>query len=888
MRTRVDITPTHEALLLLCNHAGVQHTDFVAYSDPDHLASLQASLAFREAVRAGMWVGRSPVMLWRNDSTLLEPALLPGDSLGRDAASSDTDRADDWAALGGADATGPTPGVANIDPWVVAFRNPPPDRLRREVDNSSIARRAPKPPQPQKPPQKPEPAKWAVLSFLDTRDDKKFFDYFVRFLREVALLGTSPKIHFVAQYGNSRKTARRLHLEPSIVKFVNPFDVGVPIPDKEEFVGSERGAISAFISWAVANYPAENYVLHFMGHGQGWKGTALWDGKQLTMRELSSELGALGKPFEAVYMESCLMGAVEVAYQLRSVANYAVLSEEVVWANAGGAPWKDMRGLAGNPKTDGKAMGSAIARSYGKIMAKIHQDWTMAVVDLGELGGLMTALSAFADALRADMEVVNREKRPGDNLNVVLATDIRPKIHAFSDRNFLDIGHLALMVKNFARRGFSAGEEPIPRTLQAALDKVVALFLKGSKHGPAKGLHVYFPPVLQRGGAPNDLPYNMPTPAAHLYSRDANIRIPQAAAHEQADDSGRGGFAFPGASSWDEFLRRFYKPTAEAVIELNPAGTKLGKRARVKLGDKVTLSGVGSSDGDVPPTVGIPAISAYWWDFDAARDAAADLPNYPRGPLVPCTEDCDRDGNDQADDDADAEGVSVEYECEDAGRHTVTLAVWDTHHTLGSHDIHFQVDQDTVEVECVRPPAKKVDKESAMVKDKLTYQIQLTALPPLDRDGGWDPATQTVAVAVEDEVPSELALVEGSLVVTGLDGVAQVRAVMDVAMKTVSVSAPAVPVGREIEVTFEVVIERCSGPVGSGEGDDSASTGTASSGASGSGSGGGDSTMIVNEAEVTDGSGTVHTLKAEVVCKEQEELGDGETIGGREEWDSAP
>ncbi|MFQ5858383.1 MAG: PKD domain-containing protein [Anaerolineae bacterium] len=101
-----------------------------------------------------------------------------------------------------------------------------------------------------------------------------------------------------------------------------------------------------------------------------------------------------------------------------------------------------------------------------------------------------------------------------------------------------------------------------------------------------------------------------------------------------------------------------------------------------EVGVLVSFDGSGSSDADG-------TVTRWIWDFDAGVNSDAG--------------DWDKDGIDEADDDRDDEGVNVIHVYTNEGIYTVTLIVWDDHHTRGGHGNHFKVDTDKAEVIVQRP-----------------------------------------------------------------------------------------------------------------------------------------------------------------------------------------
>ncbi|GIV70075.1 clostripain-related cysteine peptidase [Caldilinea sp.] len=103
---------------------------------------------------------------------------------------------------------------------------------------------------------------------------------------------------------------------------------------KPELNTGNPSTLSDFLSWAIHNHPANHYALVINNHGQGFSGTSVDNysgGDWLNMQEMSQALvGIYPKP-DIIYMDACLMGTIESAYQLAFQAAYYVASESLVY-----------------------------------------------------------------------------------------------------------------------------------------------------------------------------------------------------------------------------------------------------------------------------------------------------------------------------------------------------------------------------------------------------------------------------------------------------------------------------------------------------------------------------------------------------------------------------
>ena len=97
--------------------------------------------------------------------------------------------------------------------------------------------------------------------------------------------------------------------------------------------------LSNFVQWAKTNYPAAHYGLVIRDHGDGLGGMEQDDHNQdhLTIPELDQSLdsitGSGADPLDLVFMDACLMGMIEDAYQFRGQVGVYVASENVTWSS---------------------------------------------------------------------------------------------------------------------------------------------------------------------------------------------------------------------------------------------------------------------------------------------------------------------------------------------------------------------------------------------------------------------------------------------------------------------------------------------------------------------------------------------------------------------------
>ena len=243
-----------------------------------------------------------------------------------------------------------------------------------------------------------------------------------------------------------------------------------------------------FLTWGVANYPADNYMVLLWNHGggsvSGVEFDELYDDDSLSLTELSEALAAPGVTYEVLGFDTCLMSTIENAAVCSKYANYMVASEEYEpgggWDYAG---WLSY--LCENPSSTGLELGTAICDSYyAKCATYGAEDMaTLSVIDLSKIPALcdafntmsneMTAVTGDITTYQSFVQGVSKSENYGGNTDEEGYT------------NMVDLGNLVINTEN-----------ALPETgenLLTCLFDAVVYNVYGSSRANANGLSVFFP-----------------------------------------------------------------------------------------------------------------------------------------------------------------------------------------------------------------------------------------------------------------------------------------------------------------------------------------------------------------------------------------------------------
>jgi len=244
---------------------------------------------------------------------------------------------------------------------------------------------------------------WTFLVFID--GDNNLEDAAIDDLNEMEMAGSSDQVNIVVQldripgYDSSNgnwTTCKRFY----VTKDSNGYDstiVSTEIADLGERNMGEPATLVEFAQWGKDNYPAQHYALVLWDHGNGWRllgrstyqkniipkdfdtggpiaaPTGIgWDdtdgGDYITTPELRSALQSIytyyGAKIDILGMDACLMGMLEIDYELAPFVDYRVGAEET-------EPWDgwdyeaSMAWLVDNPGATAEQLAQQLVSDYG-------------------------------------------------------------------------------------------------------------------------------------------------------------------------------------------------------------------------------------------------------------------------------------------------------------------------------------------------------------------------------------------------------------------------------------------------------------------------------------------------------------------------------------------
>jgi hypothetical protein len=176
-----------------------------------------------------------------------------------------------------------------------------------------------------------------------------------------------------------------------------------------ELNSCDPAVLKAVLEEVVALYPAKEYGLVLWSHGTSWmpSGRLLRSfgedaGSEMNIPELA---GSLPVKFRFILFDACLMGSVEVAYELKDKTDYLVASSTETISD--GFPYEQIVPELIKPQVDLKA----VARRYfGYYNAQVGVDRsaTISVIETEHLPELARRLRLLCEGNAADVQAFDR------------------------------------------------------------------------------------------------------------------------------------------------------------------------------------------------------------------------------------------------------------------------------------------------------------------------------------------------------------------------------------------------------------------------------------------------------------------------------------------------
>lgn len=334
--------------------------------------------------------------------------------------------------------------------------------------------------------------------------------YTLPVLNQLEAVANNPNVQIVAlldRYGNNNSAYYKVQYDANLNSLAN-YTPNVNYWTKDELNMGNSQTLIDFVTWARTNYPAQHYALILHDHGSGLGG-GMWDdtssGDHLTVSEIGTALASATNngtnEIDVLYMDACLMGMIEDAYQVRDYVNYYVASQNIKWA----FPVPHGQVVSGiTATTTPTQLATLFVTTYADTAKTTVVPYTMSATDMSKLNSLVTATNQLAQIISSQMTTSA----------ITLTTVISPTVQRF-DRNaddvlrssgdkdkcddYIDLYDFARLVKlNFP----DSGAQTAAQGVMGAVDQYI---LEPERHqtitipfiyygvGNSRGVSIFFP-----------------------------------------------------------------------------------------------------------------------------------------------------------------------------------------------------------------------------------------------------------------------------------------------------------------------------------------------------------------------------------------------------------
>lgn len=258
---------------------------------------------------------------------------------------------------------------------------------------------------------------WTVMVYMDADGDLE--EYGILNLNQMERVGSTPGVAIVVQFDRAPgfdssngdwTDTRRFYVsrDDDDTRISSPL-----LEDLGEVDMGQPASLREFVQWAASRYPAQHYLLVLWNHGAGWRSPEpraapalaaakargiLFDDTSSSYLTLAQLDAALDAPvhLDLIAMDASLMGMLEVAYEIRTRADYLAFSEESPPGR--GYPYdRILARLSASPGMTPEELGRVFVEEY--VAAYPTQPVTQSLVRTDRIPELARRTDALAGAL---------------------------------------------------------------------------------------------------------------------------------------------------------------------------------------------------------------------------------------------------------------------------------------------------------------------------------------------------------------------------------------------------------------------------------------------------------------------------------------------------------
>lgn len=332
---------------------------------------------------------------------------------------------------------------------------------------------------------------WTIFVYLCGSDLESDSGMATDDMMEMVNSGAGGNVRFVVECGGAYSWENNISSSRSNKRILIENGEAVEVGSVSRSNMGATSTLANFLSWGVANYPAEKMGVVLWNHGGGSITGVCFDetasDDSLSLREIDAALlsvfGSMTDKFEFIGFDACLMGTIETANIMASYADYMYGSQEM--EPGSGWDYESIGSfLMNDPSVSGAELGKVVCDSFLASCRAVQDDdlTTLAVIDLSKVDPLIEAFNTFASSMYSAGEDQNALTAMVRGIEA--ADNFGGNNRAEGYTNMVDLGGIIE-----ACAPYTDGAE----ALKGALSDAVLYQVQGLTHQGASGLSIYYP-----------------------------------------------------------------------------------------------------------------------------------------------------------------------------------------------------------------------------------------------------------------------------------------------------------------------------------------------------------------------------------------------------------
>jgi hypothetical protein len=176
-----------------------------------------------------------------------------------------------------------------------------------------------------------------------------------------------------------------------------------PTDAPAEVNSADPETLRRFLDWGFDRFPGRFKVLDVASHGAGYQGLCLdfhSDYKRMSLPDFGRAVhaGLKGRKLDVLNLLACMMGSLEVAWEVRDTASVLVASEDVIMGNEMLTYGPTLAPLSARTAMTAQELGKQLVIAANPTNPKTGA-YTLAAIDLERITGCKSALNTLGRSL---------------------------------------------------------------------------------------------------------------------------------------------------------------------------------------------------------------------------------------------------------------------------------------------------------------------------------------------------------------------------------------------------------------------------------------------------------------------------------------------------------